>query len=90
MDEWRKDRQEWSLCGLTALDRGFAPAFQDKIQNSACNDQQAGDNLRLGGMKSKDGIPGIDPDLFYKKAFDTVSNQVESEESTGDLKFFSH
>ena len=39
-------------------------------------------------MESEDGVFGIDPDLFYKEAFDAIEDQINSEEGAGDLQSF--
>ena len=58
-------------------------AFAADIDQYPGYDKPRGYQLCLGGMKPKDVVFAVDPDILDKETLDTVEDQVEPKESAG-------
>src|ERR1700722_6957857 len=69
--------------------RGSGFLFIEDQQNGyACYHQSGRDQFGLGGMKAKDVVFAVHPDLFDKKPLYPIQNEVDSKKLTGGLQSF--
>jgi len=69
--------------------RGSGLLFiEDQQKGYACYHQSGRDQLGLGGVKAKDIVFAIHPDLFDKKTLYPVQNEVDSKKLTWGLQPF--
>ena len=61
--------------------------LKSEIEDGAREDEQERYDLGLCRMQ-EDVILGIDPDLFYKKPFDTIDEQIDSKKGPGHFQLF--
>ena len=77
----------WSWPGRRG--RGFL--FVEDQQNGYARDNKAcRDELGLGGMKAKDVVFAVHPDLFDKKSLYPIQNEVDSKKFTGGPEPFAY